>query len=192
MDIRVDVSDIKIETAHLILRPFLEADLADFYAYASVPGVGEMAGWPHHESVDASERILRSFLDEKEVFAVYHKTDVKVIGSLGLHYSWANEDDRYKDLKVKEIGYVLSKEYWGHGLMMEAVSAIIAYCFDTLGLEALTCSHFSANSQSRRVIEKCGFTFVKQSKYLSKPLQQVFDDVKYILLRDSQQSSYNR
>lgn len=34
-----------IETERLILRPFKQSDLDDFYEYASVEGVGEMAGW---------------------------------------------------------------------------------------------------------------------------------------------------
>lgn len=181
MDIQIDVSDIRLETVHLILRPFIGADAADFYAYASVPGVGEMAGWPHHDSIEISEQILWSFIDKKEVFAVYHKADRKVIGSLGLHYSWANDEDKYEDLKIKEIGYVLSKDYWGQGLMPEVVYVVIEYCFNTLGVQALTCGHFSTNNQSRRVIEKCGFSFVKKSEYYSKQLQQKFDDMKYIL-----------
>jgi ribosomal-protein-alanine N-acetyltransferase len=184
MDIRIDVSGVTIETERVLLRPFCETDLADLYSYASVPGVGEMAGWPHHDSLETSKRILRSFIDENEVFAVYHKADRKVIGSLGLHYSWANEDDRYKDLKVKEIGYVLAKDYWGKGLMPEAVKAVIDRCFDSIRLDAVTCGHFITNNQSRRVIEKCGFSFVKQSEYCSKQLGQKFEDIKYILLRN--------
>jgi len=181
MDIPIDVSGIRIETPRLILRAFEESDLPDFYAYASVPGVGEMAGWPHHASIETSREILRSFIDRKDVFALYHKADHKMVGSLGLHKSWADEDNAYKALKVKEIGYVLSKAYWGQGLMLEAVHAVIDYGFGTLGLEAFTCGHFAENNQSRRVIEKCGFQFVQHGEYYSEPLQRSFEDVKYIL-----------
>ena len=44
MDIPIDVSSTVIETERLILHPWQEADLNDFNAYASIPGVGEMAG----------------------------------------------------------------------------------------------------------------------------------------------------
>lgn len=182
-DKNIDVSNIRIETERLILRPFMEADLDDFFTYASVPGVGEMAGWLHHESVETSRRILRLFIDGKEVFAIFHKADQKVIGSLGLHKSWANDDDEYRTLKVKEIGYVLAKDYWGQGLMPEAVSAVIDYGFKTLDLEAFTCGHFLENVQSRRVIEKCGFEFVKQSKFYARQLGQEIEDMKYILVQ---------
>jgi ribosomal-protein-alanine N-acetyltransferase len=183
MDVIIEVNKINIETDRLILRSWRESDLDDLFAYASVPGVGEMAGWPHHETIETSKQILRSFIDENEVFALYHKAGRKVIGSLGLHHSWANEDERYKILKIKEVGYVLSKDYWGQGLVTEAVSAVIDYCFEKLGVEAFTCGHFKENNQSRRVIEKCGFEFVKESEFYARQLDKNFEDMKYILIR---------
>lgn len=183
MDIKIDISDIIIETDRLILRPWKETDVYDLYEYASVEGVGEMAGWKHHESIEVSRAILQAFIIEKNVFAIVHKNDNKVIGSLGLHRSWADYEDEYSHLKVKEIGFVLSKAYWGRGLMPEAVNAVIGFCFEKLGLDALTVSHFTFNYQSRRVIEKCGFSFVKKGQYHAKQLQRTFEDMKCILLK---------
>ena len=92
---------------------------------------------------------MHSFISDKNVFALELKATKKVIGSLGLHYSWANNDKDFADLRVKEIGYVLSKAYWGQGLMPEAVSAVIDWCFNELGLDALTVGHFVVNAQSK-------------------------------------------
>ena len=181
MDIKIDVTNIRIETNRLVLRSWCDTDLNDFFEYASVEGVGEMAGWKHHKTIEESQNILQSFISEKDVFAVVYKENNKVIGSLGLHYSWANQDDLYTGLKTKEIGYVLSKDYWGQGLMPEAVGAVIDFCFNECVLDALTVGHFQSNGQSRRVIEKCGFSFVKQSEYYAKQMQETFQDMKYIL-----------
>lgn len=181
MDTIIDITNTIIETKRLILRSWRESDLNDFYEYASVAGVGEMAGWKHHESIDESKKILDSFINHKNVFAIVLKANNKVIGSLGLHSSWANDEPLYKDLKQKEIGYVLSKTYWGKGYTPEAVKAVINYCFETLGLDAVTVTHFQTNNQSRRVIEKCGFKFVKTDVYDAKQLDKKFDDMKYIL-----------
>lgn len=183
MDINIDISNIVIETDQMILRSIAKTDLADFYAYTSIPGVGEMAGWQHHESIETSKRILDKFIAGKNVFALFHKADRKVIGTLGLHYSWANEDDRYKNYKLKRIGYILSNEYWGRGLMPEAVKAVVNYGFSELGIEAFSCEHFEENHQSRRVIEKCGFKFVEKSEYYAPRLQKSFVNLRYILLR---------
>ena len=56
------IRDFTIETDRLLLRPLTPDDLDDFYAYASVPGVGEMAGWKHHESLEESKTILKFML----------------------------------------------------------------------------------------------------------------------------------
>lgn len=182
MDVAIDLSGTTLETDRLFLRPWEPADLDDFYAYASVPGVGEMAGWPHHESPALSKRILDSFIAGKDVFAVVLRETGRVVGSLGIHGSWANGDPAYVSLTQKEIGYVLSKEQWGKGLMTEAVQAVIWFCFDTLGLDAVTIGHFSTNNQSRRVIEKCGFRFVREGVFFSQQMDRQFEDRKYILM----------
>ena len=57
MNEKIDISSKVIETERLLLRPFIESDLEDFYTYASVPGVGERAGWPHHETIETSKQI---------------------------------------------------------------------------------------------------------------------------------------
>ena len=52
MNAPVDVTKIRIETPRLVLRPWRDSDLEDFYEYASVEGVGEKAGWNHHQSLE--------------------------------------------------------------------------------------------------------------------------------------------
>lgn len=42
MDVTTDVTGKTIETDRLFLRAWKESDIHDFYAYASVEGVGEM------------------------------------------------------------------------------------------------------------------------------------------------------
>ncbi len=179
----IDISKTKIETDRLILRPFTQGDLADFFAYASVPGVGEMAGWPHHETIETSKMILNMFIEEKNVLAVCHKETGRVIGSFGFHDSWANYDDRYKDKRLCEIGYVLSKEFWGQGLMPEAVRAAVNYAFTFLDLEIIGVCHFVNNRQSRRVIEKSGFTRVSTGIFHAKQLGMDLEEIRYLMMR---------
>lgn len=161
---QIDVSNIRIETERLILRPWQVSDLADFYEYASVPGVGELAGWNHHTSMEESGMILEMFIREKKTLALQLKDTGKVIGSIGLE-EFEPTDPHGEELSGREIGYVLSKDFWGRGLMPEAAQAVIRYCFETLGYDYLTCSHFKRNPQSRRVIEKSGFRFLGESHF---------------------------
>ena len=159
----VDVTGIRIATDRLILRPWKPDDLSDLYEYASVEGVGEMAGWNHHKNFEESKVILDSFIRHKKTLALELKENGKVIGSLGMEE--LDPDPVVGERYGREIGYVLSKDYWGRGLMTEAVRSVIHYCFQVLRYDYLTCGHFLANQRSRRVIEKCGFTFFAESEY---------------------------
>lgn len=147
-----------IETERLILRAFKESDLNDFYEYASVPGVGEMAGWSCHKSIDESKNILNIFIKGDITFAIYHKGDQKVIGSIGVeNLSNDKEMDELKDLFGRELGFVLSKDYWGNGLMGEALLALIDYLFTYMNLDFLMAGYFTHNIRSKRVQGKSGF-----------------------------------
>lgn len=163
----IDVTNIRIETERLILRPWQQSDLDDFYAYASVEGVGELAGWIHHKNKSETQLILDSFIARKKTFALELKEAGRVIGSLGMEeYDRQGFDGADLDaLQGRELGYVLSNEYWGKGLMTEAVNAVIKYCFDELNYDFLTCGHFIRNDRSRRVIEKSGFSYVGDISY---------------------------
>ena len=160
----VDVTDIRIETDRLILRAWRESDLNDFFEYASVDGVGQRCGWMPHKNREESRGILAMFIAEKKTFAMELKENNKVVGSIGLE---SRDADLGLDAHLlgREIGYVLNKDYWGKGLMPEAVKAVIDHCFNELQFDWLTCGHFLWNDQSRRVVEKCGFQYVKDMIY---------------------------
>ena len=158
MNATFQISGITLETERLILRPFEVTDLDDFYEYASVEGVGEMAGWRHHESIAKSQEILDIFIKEDKTFAIVLKESNKVIGSLGIEkYGMEHALTEFDGYQGREIGFVLGKDYWGQGLMAEAANAVIRYLFDDLHFDFLLCGYYDFNKQSKRVQEKCGF-----------------------------------
>ena len=171
MNVAIDVSNVVLKTSRLIIRPWELSDLDDFYEYASVDGVGQMAGWEPHKNKEKSLEILKMFIEEKKTFALEYNG--KVIGSLGIERYPENVFKEYQHLKGREIGYVLSKDYWGQGLMPEAVKEVIRYCFEELNLDFLACGHFLSNYQSQRVQEKCGFVHAKQVKHDCKDCSQI-------------------
>ena len=166
MNVDVDISSCKLKTKRLILRPWNLNDLDDLFEYASVDGVGQMAGWLPHENKDVSMTIIKRFINGKSTFAIEYNR--KVIGSIGIDEYDEEELPEFKDKKGREIGYVLSKDYWGQGLMPEAVKEVINYCFNVLKIDFLVCGHFVHNNQSKRVQEKCGFKHYKLVKHKFK------------------------
>ena len=168
-----------LETDRLILRPFRESDAEDLYAYARVEGVGEAAGWTHHKSLDESRAILTDFIKKGDVFALELKERGRVIGSLGLHAT--NNGEKYDP--QRELGYVLSREYWGRGLMSEAAARAVRYAFEDMALNTLWCAHFIGNDRSRRVIEKTGFRYLKPFVYDTRDGRRL-ESLLYILTRE--------
>jgi len=137
MNIEINISNVILETDRLILRAWEIRDLDDFFEYASINGVGEKAGWEHHKSKDESLEILKMFINEKKVFAIVLKENQKVIGSIGVEECRQDLDKNLENLLGRELGYVLSKNYWNKGIMTEAVSKVIEYCFKILKLNYL-------------------------------------------------------
>ena len=159
MNIPIDITGVVLTTERLTLRPWRESDLEDFYEYAKVDGVGQMAGWLPHESIETSKMILKNFMTHMHTFAIEYEG--KVIGSLGVEAYDEEAAPELIDKKGRELGVVLSKDYWGRGLVPEAAKRVIKWLFEEVGLDFITCCHFKDNAQSVRVQQKLGFRYYK-------------------------------
>lgn len=177
-----------LETDRLILRPFEKTDLEDFYEYAKSPNVGPNAGWPPHDNVEGSEKILTTLIEEDEVLAIVWKESNKVIGSIGLH-----KDPVRSAQDVKMLGYVLSEDYWGKGIVTEASKAVINYAFQELGVFIISIHHYPFNQRSKRVIEKCGFTYEGTLRHASTIYNgNTYDTVCYSMTKEDWSILYTK
>jgi len=169
-----------LHTTRLTLRTLTPEDLEDFYEYAKNPHVGPSAGWKPHENREESLKILKSFAEEEDVWGIVMKSSNKVVGSIGLHR------DRKRDNPLSRMmGYALSEDYWGRGLMTEAAERILRYSFEELDLQVVSVYHYPSNARSRRVIEKAGFTFEGTLRQASTLFDgKVVDDICYSITRE--------
>lgn len=147
-----------LETARLVLRPWHEDDAAALFKYASDPRIGSVAGWAPHTSEAISLETIRTVFAAPETYAVVLRDTGEPVGSIGLMFSDGTHSASISDGEA-EIGYWIGTPYWGQGLIPEAVDRLLERCFDDLGLDAVWCGHYDGNDPSRRVMEKCGFTF---------------------------------
>lgn len=144
----------KLETERLILRQWSRKDAAALFDYARDPDVGPNAGWKPHADIAESRLIIRELFRKNMTWAIEEKASGAVIGSIGL------EPDKYRpEIDSREMGYSLAKSRWKRGYMTEAAERVIRYAFDELNLTVLMIRTGEANLRSRRVIEKCGFTY---------------------------------
>lgn len=176
----INLQNTTIETERLFLRSFKLQDLFDFFEYAKVVGVGEMAGWTHHRTLDESKNMLEMFIEDKHILAIVYKESNKVIGSFGIHPL----KEVIKEPGV-EIGYVISKDYWGQGLAVEATKAVLGHLFKEYKIPLVGVSHFSYNHQSQRVIEKCGFIYHDDIDLLNNKGQQIKGKIHFMTIKDA-------
>ena len=109
-------------------------------------------GFPHPYSLNDAYNWLNSVLpvnDPPRFFAVIYEN--RLCGSIGI----VTKEDIYR--KNVEIGYFLSEEYWGKGIMTKAVKAVTSYAFAKFDIVRVYAEPFSDNPASRRVLEKAGF-----------------------------------
>lgn len=84
-----------------------------------------------------------------------------------------------------ELGYRLRRAFWGRGYATEGASALIHRGFTELGVQRVMAQTMTVNAASRRVLRRCGLTFVR-TFFLQWPEQidgGEHGDVEYALTR---------
>ncbi|MDY4510866.1 GNAT family N-acetyltransferase [Streptococcus hyovaginalis] len=157
-----------LETARLLLRPWTVDDAEDLFVLASDPEIGPRAGWPVHQSLEESRNIIETVFAQSGTYALVDKVSGKPVGAIGLMIGGASKLTTSD--KEAELGYWLGRDYWGQGLVPEAIRELLCYAFETLELETIWCGYFEGNEQSRRAQEKCGFTYQHKMENVEFPL----------------------
>ncbi len=161
-----------LTTARLLLRPWEETDAEALYRYAQDPAIGPIAGWQPHASVAHSLEIIRTVFTAPETYAMVLKATGEPVGSAGIMFGEGMHSAAMQPDEA-EIGYWIGVPYWGQGLTPEAVRCLLERCFTALGRSAVWCSHYDGNTQSRRVMEKCGFRFHHTETSVPTPLGDI-------------------
>lgn len=151
-----------LTTERLLLRPWQEQDAEALYRYAKDPAIGPIAGWHPHQSVEESRTIIRTVFSAPETYAVCLRDTGEPVGCIGLQTGDAANLPLAE--QEAELGYWIGQPHWGNGYIPEAAQALIAHAFDDLGLAALWCCCNDDNAQSKRVMEKCRFAFMRREE----------------------------
>ena len=150
-----------LSTERLQLHEFSPDDAAEMYRLNNDPEVMRYTGDPPFESVAAA----RLFLERYDQYARYgFGRWAVVLQSNGQFLGWCGL--RYSDeLRGVDLGFRLHRHSWGQGYATEAARACVEYGFAQLDLKTIWGRAMLANVASIRVLEKVGFTFVKQVEF---------------------------
>ena len=174
-----------VETSRLVLRPFVREDAqAMFDNWASDPAVTKFLSWPTYRSVEDAHSILNVWLESYEKpdfyqWAIVLKELNQPIGSISV----VNSDDR---VDMVEIGYCIGRNWWGRGIMPEALSAVMSYLFDEVGMQRIEAGHDPDNPASGAVLRKCGLQYEGTLRRRIRSNRGITDVAWYSILKEEQ------
>ena len=169
-----------IETERLLLRRITNDDVNEIIELRSNPETMKYIPRPLVKTTeDALEHI--AMIEEKITtnvginWGITLKDNPKLLGIIG-YYKMQPENYR------AEIGYMLSPDFHGKGIIPEAVNKLIRYGFDDLKLHSIEAVIDPENLASEKVLQKCGF--VKEAHFIESVFYEgrFLDKVVYSLL----------
>ncbi len=155
------MTDRKIITPRLILRPYAENDADDFMRLHGDP---DLALHTHAKALAhaASRELFDGFLGafKADGFGMYriglrpgHGIVEVFVGECGL---WHRADAGGYTLR-----YMIDKAHWSLGYSFEAVEAVLAHAFEVRGLSEIFAIAMQQNERSTRILLKAGFRVIE-------------------------------
>lgn len=147
-----------LETQRLLHRKFTLDDLPKLIELRSDPEVNKYLGGTRLQNPEAIAKRIQVYIDCYDKFgfgvtAMIWKESGEIIGWSGLM--------PLEETGEIEVGYGMSKEFWGKGIGLETALAWLDYGFNRAGLEKIVAIAQPENAGSRRIMEKCGMRYEK-------------------------------
>lgn len=138
------------------LRKWRMSDAKDLTAALNnINVLNNLRNLPYPYTEQDAEDYISAMLssDKNDTFAYAITVNDRAIGSIGAF--------RRSDIhsRTAELGYYLAEEYWGQGIMTDAIRQICGLIFDASDILRIYAEPFSYNIGSRRALEKAGFRY---------------------------------
>jgi RimJ/RimL family protein N-acetyltransferase len=176
-------SGLVIETARLVMRAPAKRDLDGIVKLANNIKVAEMtATIPHpYTRKDAESWLEKVSSGHGYSLVLYARAEKRtLVGVAGFGHRGEEHNP--------EIGYWIGEPFWRQGFATEASRALIDHAFTETGIDALSASCRVQNEASRRVIEKCGFSWVSTGLNQVKALGASVPVDRFVLSRRTWES----
>jgi [ribosomal protein S5]-alanine N-acetyltransferase len=144
-----------IETARLSLRQIVAADAEDIYRIFSDREAMRYWSCRPYQCVEQAHKLIESMTQAMHCGIGLHwgitiRGENRVIGKCG--YNELRKAHRRGD-----ISYIIAREYWGKGVVSEALGAVLRYGFSQINLHSIEAGVTPGNDSSTRLLERLGF-----------------------------------
>ncbi|MDN4608551.1 GNAT family N-acetyltransferase [Sporosarcina highlanderae] len=144
-----------LETDRLLLRELTNEDIEGIFACFSNEDVTRFYGQETLKSIEEAKKIVeffsKSYIEKRGIrWGIERKETKGIIGTIGFN-AWLPKHKR------AEIGYEIHPQQWRKGYTSEAVSEVLSYGFDVMGLTRIGAVVFIENEASNKLLETVGF-----------------------------------
>lgn len=146
---------MKLYLEHATVRPWRLSDAPVMTRHANNPRVARNLrdSFPHPYTIVDGHRFLEAVAaQDPETFFCIAVND-EPVGGIG--FTVHDDVERF----TAEIGYWLSEQHWGRGIVVDALKAVTLYAMDTHALHRLYATPYAWNRASVRVLEKAGYFY---------------------------------
>jgi len=159
------------------LRPWTMNDLDSVYKHANNPNITKFMS----DGFPGNKNKWRSFLEfaSSDETILYRAIEINGEAAGGIGIS-PQKDYRRKNA---ELGYWLSEDYWGCGIMTRAIGEMVKLSFDKLDINRVFATPFETNYASHRVLEKAGFTLEARFEKNVIKNGELWDELVYAIRR---------
>jgi ribosomal-protein-alanine N-acetyltransferase len=179
-----------LETDRLILRRFASGDEeAMFRNWCADPDVTKFLMWPTHGSIEESRKVLGDIwlphYDESDFYqwAIEVKNIHEPIGSIGV----VEHNDKAQSV---HIGYCIGKAWWHKGYMSEALTELVQFFFNEVGVNRIESRHDTRNPNSGKVMQKAGLKYEGTLRQSDWNNQGICDAAYYSILAEDYRRKY--
>ncbi len=141
-----------LESDRLYITPYKSDDLADLFNLISNKELTYPAGFKPVPDLKICRNSLQYRIMSKQYVKVLLKDTKTYIGEINFY-----KDESRRNPNAYEIGFILLKEYWGKGLMQEALKTFIPYFNKKINIDILSMTIFVGNTKSENTVSKLGF-----------------------------------
>lgn len=136
-----------------ILRPWQPNDINSLVKHANNFEIARFMtdGFPHPYSQEHGLLFIEMATKDNPIHIFAIEVNEEVVGGIGIHLQ---TDIMRKNV---ELGYWLSQDFWGHGIITKAIGQMIPFAFNTYDITRIYARPFGNNFASQRVLEKAGF-----------------------------------
>ena len=170
---------MELQGTNIKLRTWKTDDAAALQRHADNKNIADflLDRFPHPYTLQEAVIYIDSKLQQHPVTNFVIDITGEAAGAISLDF----RTDVYR--KTPLLGYWLGEEYWGRGIMPEAIKLITSYAFQQMDIICIHAFTLSKNLKSMRVLEKAGYTkqgilrqsVIKNNEVLDEHIYAIFN-----------------